>query len=69
MQVYDDKLIQELNLYKIYGTMSTWNKGSEKAAMKASFHLEAGKVEDWYVDGEYVDTRLYAIFKPEWDAM
>lgn len=57
---------EEVNLHKVWGSISDWNKGSQKVAIKAGMHLEATKKEDWYIDGEYVDTHIYAIFKRDW---
>ncbi|WP_371806340.1 GNAT family N-acetyltransferase [Candidatus Lokiarchaeum ossiferum] len=57
---------EEVNLHKIFAGISAWNIGSEKSAVKAGMHLEATRKEDWYIDGEYVDTNIFAIFKRDW---
>lgn len=57
---------EEVNLHKVFAGISAWNIGSAKTAVKAGMHLEATRKEDWYIDGEYVDTNIYAIFKRDW---
>jgi RimJ/RimL family protein N-acetyltransferase len=57
---------EEVNLHKVYATISAWNIGSERAAIKAGLNLEGTKKEDWFIDGEYVDTHIYSIFKRDW---
>jgi RimJ/RimL family protein N-acetyltransferase len=56
----------ELNLHKIYAGIFTPNKRSFRAAEKIGFKKEAVIKEDLYVDGKYVDTHLFALFKKDW---
>jgi ribosomal-protein-alanine N-acetyltransferase len=57
---------KELNLHKIYAGIYSPNKGSLKVAEKQGFKLEATLKEQMYVDGKYVDSIRYGIFKEEW---
>jgi RimJ/RimL family protein N-acetyltransferase len=56
----------ELNLHKISARIFTPNKRSLKLAEKIGFKKEAILKEDLYVDGTYVDTHIYSLFKKDW---
>lgn len=56
----------ELNLYKIYANIFEPNIGSWKVAEKDGFKLEGIQKRAIFIDGEYVDDRMYCIFKDDW---
>ena len=56
----------ELNLHKIYAGVFNPNKRSLRAAEKLGFKQESLLKEDMYVDGVYVDTYQFGLFKRDW---
>jgi RimJ/RimL family protein N-acetyltransferase len=56
----------ELNLHKIYAGVFNPNSRSLRAAEKLGFKQEAVLKEDLYVDGIYVDTHQFSLFKEDW---
>ncbi len=56
----------ELNLNKIHGGVAVKNIGSWSVAEKIGFKLEGIQKEEFYVDGEYVDTKKYCLLKEDW---
>jgi RimJ/RimL family protein N-acetyltransferase len=57
---------KELNFVKIYAGIFEPNIGSWSVAEKDGFVLEGKMKRSIYIDGEYVDTRRYRIFKEDW---
>lgn len=55
-----------LNLRKIAASVFSTNPRSLKAAKKNGATEEGRRVEQFYVDGKYVDEILLAIFKKDW---
>jgi len=56
----------ELNLHKLVALTFSPNKGSQRVLEKNNYIREAVLKEDEYVDGVYLDTLIYRIFKAEW---
>ncbi|MHA1885000.1 MAG: GNAT family N-acetyltransferase [Promethearchaeota archaeon] len=56
----------ELNLHKIYAQIFNPNRRSLRAAEKLGFKPEGVLKEDFYIDGEYVDTHQFGILKSNW---
>ena len=56
----------ELNLHKIIAGAFTPNKRSLRAAEKLGFEKEGVLKEEMYVDGQYHDTHMFALFKRDW---
>ena len=56
----------ELNLYKIRAGIAINNEGSWRVAEKAGFTFEGILKHDFYVDGEYVDEKVYCYLKTDW---
>ena len=57
----------ELNFHKIYSGVYSPNKRSLRAAEKLGFTEEAIIKDEIYVDGNYVDTHKFALFKKDWE--
>jgi len=57
----------ELNFHKIYSGVYSPNKRSLRAAEKLGFKEEAIIKDEIYVDGKYVDTHKFALFKKDWE--
>ena len=56
----------ELNLYKIRAGIAIKNEGSWRVAEKAGFTFEGIFKDDFYVDGEYVDEKVFCYLKADW---
>lgn len=56
----------ELNFHKIYAGAFTPNKRSLRAAEKLGFQKEAVLKEEMYVDGKFVDSHRFSLFKRDW---
>ena len=56
----------ELNLHKLHGGVAVKNIGSWSVAEKIGFKLEGIEKEDFYIDGEYVDSKRYCLLKEDW---
>lgn len=56
----------ELNFHKIHSNILVPNKSSLKVAEKVGFKQEVVLREEIYLDGNFVDNILIAIFKDEW---
>jgi RimJ/RimL family protein N-acetyltransferase len=56
----------ELNLHKLHASIFSPNKGSIRCAEKNGFKLEATFKDDIFIDGEYMDTFIYTLFKKDW---
>jgi RimJ/RimL family protein N-acetyltransferase len=56
----------ELNFHKVYAGVFNPNKRSLRAAEKLGFKQDSVRKEDLYVDGIYVDTHGFALFKRDW---
>ena len=59
----------ELNFHKIYAGVYNPNKRSLRAAEKLGFKEELILKEELYVDGSYVDTHQFSLFKRDWIEM
>jgi RimJ/RimL family protein N-acetyltransferase len=56
----------ELNMHKIHGGAAVDNIGSWSVAEKLGFAFEGIERDDFYVDGKYVDSKVYRITKEDW---
>ncbi len=56
----------ELNLNKIHGGVAVKNVGSWSVAEKIGFKLEGIQKDEFYIDGEYIDTKTYCLLKEDW---
>ncbi len=56
----------ELNLNKLHGGVAVDNIGSWSVAEKIGFQPEGIKKHEMYVDGRYVDTKIYRLLKEDW---
>jgi len=56
----------ELNLNKLHGGVAVDNIGSWSVAGKIGFKLEGVKKHEMYVDGKYVDTKIFQLLKEDW---
>jgi RimJ/RimL family protein N-acetyltransferase len=56
----------ELNLNKLHGGVAVENIGSWSVAGKIGFKLEGIKKDEMYVDGKYVDTKIFLLLKEDW---
>ncbi len=56
----------ELNLNKLHGGVAVDNIGSWSVAGKIGFKFEGTKKHEMYVDGKYVDTKIFQILKEDW---
>ena len=56
----------ELDLNRISATIAVHNAGSWRVAEKAGFTFEGISKHEDYVDGEYVDVKLYHYLKEDW---
>lgn len=56
----------ELNFHKIYAGVYSPNKRSLRAAEKLGFKEEAVLKEEMYVDGKFVNSHRFALFKKDW---
>ncbi|MFX1325275.1 MAG: GNAT family N-acetyltransferase, partial [Promethearchaeota archaeon] len=61
-----DYAFTELNLNKIHGGVIIENTGSWSVAEKLGFTFEGIEREAMYVDGKYLDNKIYCIFKDDW---
>jgi RimJ/RimL family protein N-acetyltransferase len=57
---------EELNLNKLFAHIYTPNIGSFRCVEKNGYTREATLKQDTFVDGEYLDTYVYSIFRKEW---
>ena len=56
----------ELNFHKIFAGIYSPNDRSLRAAEKLGFKKEAILKEEMYVDGKFVDSHRFALFKRDW---
>lgn len=56
----------ELNFHKIYAGVYSPNKRSLRATEKLGFKEEAVLKEEMYVDGKFVNSHRFALFKKDW---
>lgn len=56
----------ELNFHKIFAGVYSPNERSLRAAEKLGFQKEATLKEEMYVDGKFVDSHRFALFKRDW---
>ena len=56
----------ELNLNKLHGGVAVKNIGSWSVAEKLGFVLEGIGREEMYVDGEYLDNKIFRLLKDDW---
>ncbi|MFX1379481.1 MAG: GNAT family N-acetyltransferase [Promethearchaeota archaeon] len=56
----------ELNLNKLHGGVAVDNIGSWSVAGKIGFKLEGIKKHEMYVDGKYIDNKIYRLLKEDW---
>jgi RimJ/RimL family protein N-acetyltransferase len=66
IKLLTDYAFKELNLNKLYAQIYAPNKASCRCFEKNHFVRELTLKRDEYIDGEYVDTFLYAMLKDEW---
>ena len=59
----------ELNFHKIYAGVYNPNKRSLRAAEKLGFREEVVLKKELFVDGKYVDTHQFSLFKRDWIEM
>lgn len=57
---------RELNLHKIYCRVFDYNEPSKRLLEKVGFEEEGTVREQFFVDGEYVDTVFYGILQDEY---
>lgn len=58
---------QVLNLHKIELEVYSFNPRAEKSYKKNGFILEGIRRENFYYNGEYIDTKLYGILKSDYE--
>jgi len=56
----------ELNLHKISAGIAVNNEASWRVAEKTEFTFEGIVKHDFYVDGKYLDTKMYYYLKEDW---
>ena len=56
----------ELNLNKLHGGVAVKNIGSWAVAEKLGFELEGIGREEMYVDGKYLDNKVFRLLKKDW---
>ena len=56
----------ELNLNKIHGSAAIDNKGSWSVAEKLGFIFEGIERDEFFVDGKYIDSKVYGLTKKDW---
>jgi RimJ/RimL family protein N-acetyltransferase len=56
----------ELNLNKIHGGAAIDNIGSWSVAEKIGFIFEGIEIDEFYVDGKYIDAKVYRLLKEDW---
>ena len=56
----------ELNLNKIQGGVAIDNIGSWSVAGKIGFELEGIRKHEMYIDGKYVDVKIFRLLKEDW---
>lgn len=56
----------ELNLNKLIGRVCVENIGSWTVAEKIGFILEGIQKDEFYVDGNYLDVKIYSLLKEDW---
>ena len=56
----------ELNLNKLIGRVCVENVGSWTVAEKMGFVLEGIQKHEFYVDGKYLDAKIYRLLKEDW---
>ena len=59
-------VFNELNLNKLHGGVAVDNIGSWSVAQKIGFKPEGVKKHEMYIDGKYVDTKIYRLLKDDW---
>ena len=64
-----DYCVTERRLHKVNARVLAFNDGSRAVLEKVGFEPEGCRREEFYVDGEYVDSDLYGIVADEWDAL
>jgi len=62
-----DYCFAERRLHKVNARVLAFNDGSRAVLEKVGFEREGCRREDFYLDGEYVDSDLYGIVADEWD--
>lgn len=66
IKLITDYAFKELNLNKLYAEIYAPNKASCRCFEKNRFVRELTLKKDEYIDGEYIDTYLYAMLRDEW---
>lgn len=66
IKLITDYAFKELNLNKLYAQVYGPNKASCSCFEKNHFVCELTLKKDEYIDGDYVDTYLYAMLRDEW---
>lgn len=56
----------ELNLNKLHGGVAVDNIGSWSVAGKIGFNQEGIKKDEMYIDGIYVDNKVFQLLKEDW---
>ena len=56
----------ELSLHKLHGGAIVQNVGSWTVAEKIGFTFEGIRKHEMYVDGNYVDTKIYGLLRKDW---
>ncbi|UCC20850.1 MAG: GNAT family N-acetyltransferase [Promethearchaeota archaeon] len=56
----------ELNLNKLHGGVAVDNIGSWSVAEKIGFKFEGIRKHEMYIDGRYVDTKVFRLLKEDW---
>ena len=57
---------EEVNLNKVSGGVAIDNVGSWTVAEKLGFKFEGILKEEFYIDGEYKDVKMYCYLKKDW---
>jgi len=57
---------EELNLFKLFAHIYAPNVGSYRCVEKNGYTLEATLKKDTYVEGKYLDTYIYSLFREDW---
>lgn len=56
----------ELNLNKIQGGVAVDNIGSWSVAGKIGFEFEGIRKHEMYIDGKYIDAKIFRLLKEDW---
>ncbi|MFW9828847.1 MAG: GNAT family N-acetyltransferase [Candidatus Thorarchaeota archaeon] len=56
----------ELSLHKLHGGAIVQNVGSWTVAEKIGFTFEGIREDEFYVDGNYVDVKIYGLLREDW---